>query len=174
MVLDLNALKTEITTDPESLGYTGDNKEDAVIINNGILRQVPRSIAMVTLRNFLANETDGVAANKRWTLDMIKEYSKAGTVRGVVGGENRPLSRKSAATMIWIMLKTEGEFSIGDTEISKAFTDIGPDGGNGPTVLTAPQIATINALTLDNGSRAVELFGQGVTISNIAVARALP
>lgn len=38
----LQALKTEVTTDPETLGYTGDDVADADLLNGGVTRQVQR------------------------------------------------------------------------------------------------------------------------------------
>jgi hypothetical protein len=173
MTIDLAALKTEITADPATLGYTGDDRADAKLLNDPTTgRSAARTVLSKDLLDYLSTRVDGSGTSLRYVLDMLIEYRDAGTVRGVAGAESGPEARRSAASMILFMLQApDARFDVTESNVVSAFQSLG---SAGPSILDSTTLNGIAALATTPDSRAQELFGQDVTPSDVADARRLP
>lgn len=160
---DLSILINEIENDPLSRGYAAMTDRQVADSLNMVNRSANRLALVQEVRSYLATELNGTGNNQRSSLDMVREFAEAGTVRGTAPTVNPTQSlaaRRSACQMIWCMLRygfaNEG-FLVGNANVRAQFASIGPDGGNGPNVLTTAQLTAIAALAAGAVSRGEEL-----------------
>lgn len=167
-------LKNEIDTDPLGRGYSGMSDVQVATDLNTEYRNVQAFVTADQVRQYLITQLSGTGVNQRSSLDMIREFAEAGTVRGGPPSGNAPDARRSGAQMIWYMLQredTDARFPVDDANIRTQFIAIGPDGGNGPSVLTAAQLAALDALAIRTISRAEELNIYPVAVGHVQMAR---
>jgi hypothetical protein len=149
MTIDLAALKTELTTDPAGLGYTGDDRADAKLLNDPTKgRKAAKIVLSKDLMAYLATRTNGSGDQLRYVLDMLNEYGESGTVRGA-----------------------SAQFDVSNSAVAGAFTRLGDDNGNGPLILDSTTLQGIAALATELGTRSLELYNEAATPSDCANAR---
>jgi hypothetical protein len=173
MTIDLAALKTELTTDPAGLGYTGDDRADAKLLNDPTKgRKAAKIVLSKDLMAYLATRTNGSGDQLRYVLDMLNEYGESGTVRGASASETGPEVRRSGARMICTVLKApDSQFDVSNSAVAGAFTRLGDDNGNGPLILDSTTLQGIAALATELGTRSLELYNEAATPSDCANAR---
>lgn len=167
-------LKSEITNDPAALGYATKTDQQIADLLNAVDKSVKAFVTVDQVRQYLIKQIKGTGANQRSTLDMIREYAEAGTVRGVVGTETAPAARRSGAQMIWYMLRygtPDSFFEVDNVNVAAQFTSIGPDGSSGPSVLSAGELTAIGAMATRLVSRASTLGLETVAPGHVAEAR---
>jgi hypothetical protein len=132
------------------------------------------------VRQYLITQINGTGNSQRSAVAMIQEFAESGTVRGVVPTVTPGPSldaRRSGAKMIWYMLQREDSlavFPVENANVAAQFVGIGPDSGNGPSVLTGAQLLEIQALATQTVSRAAELgFTRPILESDVNFARTL-
>jgi hypothetical protein len=89
MTIDLAALKTELTTDPAGLGYTGDDRADAKLLNDPTKgRKAAKIVLSKDLMAYLATRTNGSGDQLRYgstpqwcTNDLYRTQGSRLTVR---------------------------------------------------------------------------------------------
>lgn len=179
-------IKNEIDLDPVTLSYLAlsnpaNDGANLNIINNtdgANPRPSDRTVTAGDVRQYLSEQAKGTGANARVTLAMLQEFADAGTVRGAdwtapAGDKAR---RQSAAKMIWVNLTNvpEAVFRVDQTVVRTAFIDLGPDGGDGPSVFDSGELNGIDDLANQDISRSQELGLGTVTYGDLQRARALP
>lgn len=164
---EISVLIAELSTDPLGRGYAAMSDEEAADDLNLAYRPGSRIATVQDVQAYLITQINGTGVNQRSVMGLIQEFAELGTVRGVaptVSPVNSLDARRSACQMIWYMLRygmPESGFPVDDTNIQAQFVAIGPDGGNGPSVLDANQLTAIAALGTRLLSRSEEL-GQGM------------
>lgn len=153
-MIDLAALKVEITTDPATLSYTGDDRVDARLLNDQTARDLQDKVEPEVVLLALAKRDVG----ERCALDLLREAVEKETVAGVAVTDLAALSRARA---LWILLQFGSRVDTSDNKIMNSLVGLG--------ILTNPQKNRIGKI---KDSRAKELFGERVTSSDIAKARA--
>jgi len=137
---------------------------------------VPRTVSTHEVREYLSTQINGTGLTQRSALDAIREYAESGTVAGASAGETASGARRSGARMILELLRYGGDnvFRVDDANVAAQFTSLGPDGGNGPAVLTGAQLTAIAALSSGTAPRwqASGIKAGEVTIAHVAEARA--
>lgn len=171
------ALAAELSGDPLGRGYAGMTDAEAHTDLHTAYRDVPRQVSVDAVRQYLIAEIDGSGIDQRSTIALLREFAEKGTVRGEVPTVQPSTSlaaRQSAAEMIWYMLQREDRdalFEVSNTNIAAQFVSIGPDSGNGPSVLTNTQLLAIANLAVQTVSRVVELDIAGTDEAEIRWAR---
>lgn len=172
--MNYSVLKSEITNDPAALSYAGKTDQQVADILNAVDKSAKAFVTVNQIRQYLIKQIKGTGVNQRSSLDMIREYAEAGTIRGAVGSETAPAARRSGAQMIWYMLRygtPDSFFEIDNINIAAQFTAIGPDGTSGPSVLSAAELTAINAMATRLVSRATTLGLEQVAPGHVAEAR---
>lgn len=169
----ISDLRAELLDDPLGRNYAAMFDQVAADSINTVDRVVARSVSSADVRNYLIGQINGAGVNARSSFDMVREYAIDGTVRGASAGETAPEARRSGASMIWLILlmSVDNQFAVDDPAISAQFIAIGPDGGNGPSVLTGAQLNAIDALATGTVSRGVEIGVGTVTSGEVERAR---
>lgn len=170
----MSILSDEVLNDPLGRGYAGMTAHQVADSLNTANRPVKAFVTVNQVRQYLIKQIKGTGVNQRSSLDMLREYAEAGTIRGAAGSETAPAARRSGAQMIWYMLRygtPESFFEVDDTNIKNQFIAIGPDGSNGPTVLSAAELTAIDAMAIRMVSRAEELVLPFIRPGNVIEAR---
>jgi hypothetical protein len=172
--MDYQALFNEIDTDPLARGYAGMSDAETAIDLNTNLRDVPGTVLVENVFNYLTTQLDGSGLNQRSTYDMIREYAEAGTVRGAAPGGSGTVARRSGARMILERLRYGGAsavFQVDNDNIRNQFLALGADSGNGPSVLTNQQLLELDALATRQASRAEEIGFPNPTAQDITTSK---
>jgi hypothetical protein len=169
-------LRNELLTDPLSRGYAAMSDGAAAYDLNTLMRDVRAFVTVDQLRQYLIGQIDGAGVDQRSSLDMIREFAEAGTVRGVAPpGMTAGEARQSGCNMIWYMLQygqPDSRFLVDESDIEAQFLAIGPDAGDGPTVLTNGQLLDIQGMATTQVSRAQEIGVGTVSPGDVQKARA--
>lgn len=172
-MIDLNVLKTEVSLDPETLQYTGDDVQDAKILNdNSLGRKMLKEVVAHEVVSYLAKQINGTDSDKRYVLDLMIEFANNGTVRGIppVGLVDSDVKRSGTRMILMVLKIPNAVFDVNDINIKKAFQDLS-NGAGEPAILNNVILSGLKDLAKRSCSRAEELFGTAVTPSDIADAR---
>jgi len=177
---DFLVLMGEIDNDPLARGYSTMSDQEVADSLNAVDRSIPKPVLTKDVLEYLSRQINGTGSNQRAALSMLREFAEFGTVRGTAPTMTAGAARQSAADMIWIMLKygsLETVFDVTNANIQSQFTSIGPDGNNGPNVLTTTQLTAIQNMAAELTSRAGEIgwgfMGLGVTAEDVTRSRAM-
>ena len=111
-------LRNELLVDPLGRGYAAMSDTAASNDINTNMRSVRAFVTVGQLLQYLIGQIDGAGVDQRSSLDMIREFAEAGTVRGVVPGSmTAGEARQSGCNMIWYMLKygqPDNQFLVDD------------------------------------------------------------
>lgn len=171
---DYSILATEVNDDPLNRGYDGMSDQEVADSMNAVDRSVPRPVLTNQVLEYLSRQINGTGANQRAVLSMLREFAEKGTVRGAVPSMTAGAARQSAADMIWQMLQygsVDTVFDVTNANIQSQFNSIGPNGGNGPNVLTTTQLSEIQNLAAYLVSRCMEINWGSPSVSAEDVSR---
>lgn len=162
---DYTILMDEIDADPLTRGYATMSDQEVADSLNVVDRNVPKPVLTNQVLEYLSRQINGTGVNQRAALSMMREFAEKGTVRGAVPTMTAGAARQSAADMIWQMLQygsVDTVFDVTNANIQAQFTSIGPDSGNGPSVLTSAQLTEIQNLASQPVSRGTEIGWWGI------------
>ena len=171
--MDIVALRALIDTEPANAA-----RSDLEVL--GWLQELvdaPREVSVDLVRQYLITQIDGAGSAQRSSLDLIREVSESGTIRGATipttGGNAANLARMSGARAIWWMLG-QGDagavFPVDDLNVRAEFVELGP---SGLAILTNAQLSALDALAVEQQRRDVAADIGAAILGDVVAARAL-
>ena len=172
-------LRDELENDPLGRGYAGMTDAEALESLLTPNRTIAKTVSVDAVRQYLITQINGTGNNQRSAIALVQEFAELGTVRGAAPTVTPTASlqaRRSGCQMLWYMLglaDSTAFFPVTDANVVAQFVGIGPDGGTGPSVLTAAQLTAIGALAEQVVSRAEELGFPDLTAYLVGFSRSL-